>query len=125
MNYFMIAVGLLGLVPSASGQIEGGFVATGNMTVVRRDHTATLLSDGRVLIAGGFGAGDYAAIRQPTAEIYDPFTGSFTATGNMNSARGGHTSTLLKNGLVLIAGGDNNVPSTAELYDPSTGVFTA
>jgi hypothetical protein len=51
-------------------------------------------------------------------------SGTFQKTGSMNVARIGHTATLLSNGEVLAAGGDNNVPSTAELYNPSTGAWT-
>src|SRR5579863_2081787 len=77
----------------------GIFTATGSMTTVRRMHTATLLPDGRVLIAGGYDGGNSAL---SSAEVYDPSTGAFTATGNMITAKGGHTAILLENGKVLI-----------------------
>jgi len=71
------------------------------MAVVRSNHAATLLNDGRVLITGGqTGGGDTSE-----AEIYDPATGIFSSTGSMTTARDGHTATLLQNGLVLITGG--------------------
>jgi hypothetical protein len=89
----------------------------------RAAHTATLLRDGRVLIAGGFGddGGEEA-----TAELYDPRTRTFSFTGSMSVGRQSHTATLLKNGRVLIAGGYDprgDRLASAELYDPRTGRF--
>jgi hypothetical protein len=96
----------------------GTFTVTGTMTVKRTSHTATLLKDGRVLVAGGSGA---------SAELYDPATGKFAATGSMSTGRSNHTATLLNDGKVLIVGGSgvNAQLATAELYDPATGNFTA
>jgi uncharacterized protein (TIGR03437 family) len=101
-------------------QSSGTFTAVADMTVARGGHTATLLTNGKVLIAGG---------GTSSAELYDPSTGSFTATGNMITARRYHTATLLADGRVLIAGGfvgnTNSPTASAELYDPSTRTFTA
>jgi hypothetical protein len=113
----------------------GAFTITGAMATARAQHTATLLPDGRVLIAGGTtsspppltsawlstGAGNFQGTA--TAEVYDPSTGSFSATGSMLAPRVFHTATLLSNGQVLIAGGGNE-NSTAEVYDPATGSFS-
>jgi len=97
---------------------SGTFTATGAMSTPRSAHTATVLQDNKVLVAGG------SSITPPTAEIYDPATEAFTTTGNMVSVRARHTATLLPGGKVLLAGGDSG-GGTAELFDPATGTFAA
>ena len=106
----------------------GTFTATGSMAAVRFAHTATLLLTGKVLIAGGcsvvFGdCGDNVT----SAELYDPATGTFNATGPMTTGRRVHLATLLPNGKVLVTGGatDSLVFASAELYDPASGSFSA
>lgn len=108
--------------------LTGIFSPTGNMNAARGYHTATLLPDGKVLLAGGAqvvggGSADpYSFLHG--SELYDPSTGVFTPTGNMNAPRGFHTATLLPGGKVLIAGGvDTSILSSTELYDPSTESF--
>jgi hypothetical protein len=111
------------LASTAAAQTPGTFIATGSMTTPRMLHTATLLADGRVLIAGGSQMDPTGNSKSlSSAEIYDPRAGTFTATGSMTTPRARHTATLLPNGKVLLAGGTNG-PS-AELYDPGTGQFT-
>jgi hypothetical protein len=113
--------------PTATAEIynpaSGVFAPTGSMTSPRMGHTATRLPDGRVLIAGGYSTGivngEFGV--SETAEIYDPATGTFTATGDMGARRSRHTATLLPGGTVLVAGGGD---STAEVYDSSKGSFS-
>lgn len=100
------------------------FTPAAEMTVARRGHTATLLLDGRVLIAGGVDASPPRGHATTTAEVFDPLTGAFLPTGSMATARSGHTATLLDDGRVLIAGGqDAEGAPIAEIWDPVTGTF--
>lgn len=104
----------------ATGQFEP---VANEMSSVRYFHTATLLADGRVLVSGGWGAGE----RLASADIYDPATNRFTRTGDMMAERNSHTATALDDGRVLIAGGlttDAEILSSAEIYDPATGHFS-
>ncbi len=111
---------------------KGSFSETGSMAYPRVNFTANLLPDGRVLIAGGQPSQN-SVLPVAAAELYDPSTGTFTATGSMQEARYSHTATLLSGGRVLIAGGDGAMRSSspaarplssAELYDPATGTFS-
>jgi hypothetical protein len=111
------------LYDSATGVFSG----TGNMTASRGGHTATLLANGKVLIAGGADQ-DPTGTGLDSAELYDPSTGAFTQTGSMAVGRFLHTATLLQNGKVLFVGGaltsTSDPVASAELYDPVTGSFT-
>ena len=100
----------------------GLFSSTGSLITARRVHTATLLTNGKVLVAGGRNPPTYYA----SGELYDPNTGVFSSTGSMATPRAFHTATLLANGKVLVAGGLNGsvYVASAELYDPDTGLFT-
>ena len=125
----------------AGGQNSSGYLATAelynpttgtsasasSMTAARNGHTATLLNSGMVLLAGGENGSPTNPSYLATAELYNPATGTFTATGSMATARNGATATLLNNGMVFIAGGDNSLNGMlngAELYNPATGTFT-
>jgi hypothetical protein len=135
--------------PLASAELydpeTGKFSSTGSMLIPRSLQTATLLQDGRVLIVGGYDASDFTGTGEapgsgkpiPTiapgppdprriGETYDPVTGAFRRTGSMSVDRYGDTATLLRDGRVLIAGGESlrsGIVSSAELYDPRTGLF--
>jgi hypothetical protein len=125
MRNILIFLEFLCCACAAFAQVSGTFTPTGSMIAPRYQHTATLLADGRVLIAGGLVPQGPGAPGAPlaTAEVYDPRTETFTLTGSMIATRTLHTATLLPDGRVLIAGGDCS-NGTAELYDPATGAFT-
>ena len=82
---------------------SGTWTATGSLATARFYHTATLLPNGKVLVAGGIDNNFIAALA--SAELYDPASGTWTATGSLANARYLHTATLLPNGKVLVAGG--------------------
>ena len=101
--------------------VAGSFSQTGSMTTPRKNHTTTLLPDGKVLIVGGSDGVNTLA----SAEIYDPGTGKFSQAGRLTDARKFHTASQLPDGKVLIAGGEAVQPlSSMEVYDPSSGVFS-
>jgi hypothetical protein len=101
----------------------GSWTLTGSLNSGRFEYTATLLSNGVVLVAGGFDSNNHVLA---SAELYDPASGSWTATGGLNTARADHTATLLANGMVLVAGGvdSSGDSASAELYDPMSGSWT-
>jgi hypothetical protein len=114
----------------------GAFTPTGSMATARGGQTATLLSNGKVLVAGGLISLSSAGVSvASSAELYDPATGTFAATGDMGTTREQHTATLLPDGTVLIIGGSTaslgmlpcrscGAQASAELYDPVTGSFS-
>ena len=103
----------------------GTLVPTGNTTTARFSHTATILPNGKVLIAGGM---EQNGVWLDSAELYDPARGRFSAIGKMSVRRAGATATLLPTGKVLIAGGNDGSGkslASAEIYDPDTNTFSA
>jgi N-acetylneuraminic acid mutarotase len=108
----------------------GKWTVTGSTATPRLDHTATLLPNGEVLVTGGYLGvnSQYQPLYTATAELYNPSTGTWKATGSMTVPRAFHGATLLPSGKVLVAGGNNADGSSnvsAELYDPSTGTWKA
>ena len=90
------------------------------MSIPRSLHTATLLPNGKVLVAGGLSTGTVEA----SAEIYDPATGTWEAANSMSETRVGHYAFLLDDGRVLVITGNVSDPKSTEFYDPNTGVWT-
>ncbi len=110
----------------------GTFHAVGNLSIPRSRFTATLLSNGTVLIAGGLNCTNAGCVAADTAEIYNPASQTFTPTGSMTIGRYAHTATLLKDGRVLITGGvclgspdcpNDGLNQTAEVYDSNSATF--
>jgi len=91
----------------------------GSLSVGRAGHTATLLGNGTILMAGGSG--------QASAELYNPLSGTAVSTGSLTTDRTGHTATLLPDGNVLMAGGTSSgaAVNSTEIYNPAAGAFTA
>jgi len=112
---------------------SGTFAPTGSLKVARAGPSTTLLSNGKVLVAGGVfytGVIPYTAVPHylASAELYDLATGTFALTGSLNTARSGQSATVLGNGNVLLAAGQNDGTNggylgSAELYNPATGKF--
>ncbi len=104
----------------------GAWSVTGGLNVPRYLFTATLLRNGKVLVAGGFQSFGVGSSPTNTSELYDPATGTWSETGNLNGTRAWHAATLLRDGGVLIAGGwdGSSLLKTAEVYDPSTGTWS-
>jgi len=111
----------------------GTWSAGAPLGTARRMHTLTVLADGRVLATGGTTGGQsFPALGMASTELYDPATGTWTATGALTEPRCGHAASLLPDGRVLVSGGEHARTSrsslsltTAELYDPATGTWTA
>jgi len=118
---------LLFVAPGAWPRLltPGSNVLTGSTAIGRFNHTATLLGNGKVLVAGGMARN---GVWLKSAEIFDPARGEFQAVGEMHDARAGAVAVLLPNGKVLIAGGatggGRNL-AAAELFDPAANRFVS
>lgn len=109
----------------AAPEVQVALISTTMMGSARSHHSATRLADGRVLVVGGQTTG---GVIFASAEIYDPATRQWTATGSLSGPRMEHTAVALPDGRVLVVGGmgDNFVLiAAAEIYDPATGSFSA
>ncbi len=106
----------------ANGGFVGGATPAGTLTSGRAETpTATLLTNGKVLLAGGLTTG----VVQTSAELYDPGLNTWTATGSMSAGRHQHTASLLPNGNVMLVGGRNGASrlASAEVYNVGTGAW--
>src|SRR5262245_53119433 len=129
------ALGLLcaAIAVAAAPARAGASTPVGALSEARSFHSATLLPDGRVLIAGGgvpYGISNIG-VATDTVELFDPATGTLQPTARMHEPRMGHGATLLEDGTVLVAGGYGGLPPaansllrTAEIYDPAAGTWT-
>ncbi|HEY3862074.1 MAG TPA: kelch repeat-containing protein [Verrucomicrobiae bacterium] len=126
-NYTIPPIADSELFNLADSPNTGAWTNTGSLNTGRYSHTATLLPNDSVLVAGGENAGGGDGGPLASAERYNPITGAWTNTGAMNDARVWHTATLLPNGLVLVAGGYNysaGILASAELYNSANGTWT-
>ncbi|CAF0858351.1 unnamed protein product [Adineta steineri] len=85
----------------ATFMCKTGWISTSNMTNVRAGHTASILSNGKLLVTGG--VDNSSALN--SAQLYDSSTGTWTTTGNITNARYEHTTSVLSNGNILVTGG--------------------
>src|SRR3954454_20060394 len=93
-------------VATTPARAQGGsFTLTGDLATARSQHSATLLPNGNVLIAGGVQSSSNGTRVLASTELYDPASGRFAPAANMTTTRRLHTATLLPDGRVLIAGG--------------------
>src|SRR5437764_11520626 len=117
---FSLSLASAALLAGPCAAAPGQWEYAGSLGTARGSHSATLLPNGTVLVAGGH---DSSGGFLSSAELYDPVTGTWSSTGSLVTARDGHTATLLESGKVLVAGGygSSGVLSSAELYDPATG----
>jgi N-acetylneuraminic acid mutarotase len=122
-----------GLLASAEvcNPVTAAWTATGSLKDKHANHTATLLPNGKVLVAGGYDV--FVPYSSPTSgvELYDPVSGTWTATNAMASLRANHAALMLPSGNVLVVGGGFTLfgqlftLSSAELYDTAQGTWTA
>jgi hypothetical protein len=117
-----------GTMPTMALEAASTWVPAGSLAYGRHAHTATLLSDGLVLIVGGLQERVAGSPGLASVEVYDPVSGTWNVTGSLDTGRWGHTAALLPDGTVLVAGGraDYSGPAlaSAEIYDPVSGTWS-
>jgi hypothetical protein len=124
-----VAGGMQGFLESSTDSADlydpdtGTWSPACSMATGRYFHTATLLLNGKVLVAGGAQSGP-GSDAMASAELYDPDTDTWSPAGSMAHPRASHTATLLPDGKVLVAGGDIGAGTSAELYDPETDTWS-
>src|SRR5882724_7261107 len=97
-SIFVLIVATFALEPVVLAGADPSWVPTGSLNISRSDHTATLLANGKILVAAGSsGTGNTFNILN-SAELYDPTNGTWSVTGSLNTSRYLHTGTLLANG---------------------------
>ncbi|WP_211467344.1 Kelch repeat-containing protein [Actinocrinis puniceicyclus] len=110
--------------PTAHAAASGTWSDTGSLATAREFHTASLLGNGEVLVAGGYNSSAVLT----SAELYNPATGTWSRTGSLSTPRYAATSTTLADGRVLVAGGRNGYAggeqTSTELYNPATGKWS-
>ena len=116
----MLVAAIINLIPMQTASAASSLLDAAALNIARAGHTATLLPNGKVLVAGGL-----ISISESTntVEIYDPASNTWTMAAAMSTARAAHTATLLANGKVLVAGGFTSatgLTSSAEIYDPDS-----
>ncbi len=120
-NFIGAATNTLVIRGSSSGGAGGTFTNAAALSVGREYHTATVLTNGRVLVAGGL---DNSYFATASAALFVPASLLWQMASNLITARAYHTATLLANGKVLVTGGVNSsCISSAELYDPTSGTW--
>src|SRR3954454_12739133 len=107
-----------------AGAAQAAWSPVGALTSGRYNHTATLLNDGHVLVAGGSNSGAL-----DSAQVYDPQKNTWSSAAKMTVARAGQAAVRLDSGKVLVAGGvtagGGTYTASAEIYDPIAGTWTA
>src|SRR5262249_26806793 len=120
----VLLIGLVACTPSAAAHAP-----VASLAVPRWSHSASLLADGTILVAGGMrkAADGVAQLYTDTSELVDPRTDAVVAGPRLGQARGGHVAVTLADGSVLVAGGWNATGAlrSAERFDPATRTFSA